>query len=173
MDIIQVGGFMQPFPHHYDVTVTALPDGDIQVGIDDVPPLATATPREFDGPGNRWSPEAMLVGAVADCFALTFRGLARHAKLAWSSLACDAAGTLERRDGVVRFTHIHLHASLSVPPGVDEAAAVALLQKAEDRCLVSRSLNASVHLEPRVVVLRPCCAQVQFPQHDGKVGAAG
>jgi organic hydroperoxide reductase OsmC/OhrA len=164
---------MQPFPHHYDVTVTAVPEGDIQVGIDDVPPLATASPREFDGPGGRWSPETMLVGAVADCFALTFRGLARNAKLTWLSLECDATGTLERRDGAVRFTHVHLHASLSVPTGVDEAAAVALLQKAEDRCLVSRSLNATVDLEPRVVVLRPCCSQVQFPQHDGPGGTAG
>jgi organic hydroperoxide reductase OsmC/OhrA len=157
---------MQPFPHHYDVTATAVPEGDVHLGIDAVPPLATATPPEFDGPGNRWSPEALLVGAVADCFVLTFRGLARVAKLPWTSLECDATGTLERVDGVTRFTRLHLHASLSVPPGSDEAAAVAMLQKAEDRCLVSRSLTAVVHLEPRVVVLRPCCAQVQFPQHD-------
>ena len=158
---------MQTFPHHYEVTATALPDGDIHLGIDDVPPLATATPRQFDGPGNRWSPEALLVGAVADCFSLTFRGLARVAKLPWSSLECDATGTLDRQDGVVRFTHVHLHASLSVPPGVDVAAARQVLQKAEDRCLVSRSLNAVVHLEAQVSVLAPCCAQVQFPEHDG------
>jgi len=157
---------MQPFPHHYDVTATAVPDGDVHLGIDDVPALATTTPREFDGPGNRWSPESLLVGAVADCFVLTFRGLARVAKLPWASLECDATGTLDRVDGVTRFTHVHLHASVSVPPGTDEAAALTVLQKAEDRCLVSRSLNATVHLEPRVIVLRPCCAKVQFPQHD-------
>ena len=159
---------MQPLPHHYEVTATAVADGDVHVGVEDVPPLATATPREFDGPGNRWSPEALLVAAVADCFTLTFRGLARAAKLSWTSLECDATGTLDRQEGVVRFTHVHLHASLSVPPGVDEAAAKALLQKAEDRCLVSRSLTATVHLESRVTVLRPCCAQVQFPQHEGE-----
>lgn len=159
---------MQPFPHHYEVTATAAAEGDVHVGVEDVPPLATATPREFDGPGSRWSPEALLVAAVADCFTLTFRGLARGAKLSWASLECDATGTLDRQDGVVRFTHIHLHASLSVPPGVDEAAASALLAKAEARCLVSRSLIATVHLESRVTVLRPCCAKVQFPQHEGE-----
>lgn len=164
---------MQPFPHHYDVTATAVPEGDIHVGTDDVPPLATAAPREFDGPGGRWSPEAMLVAAVADCFSLTFRGLAKKEKLTWSSLECDASGTLDRQGGVIRFTHVHLHASLSVPPGTDEQAAARLLQKAEERCLVSRSLNAPVHLEPRVIVQRPCCGRVQFPEHDGKVGTAG
>lgn len=164
---------MQPFPHHYEVTATAVPDGDVHIGADDVPPLATATPREFDGPGGRWSPEALLVGAVADCFILTFRGLARNARLPWSSLECDATGTLDRPDGVSRFTHLYLHASLSVPPGADVGAARALLQKAEDRCLVSRSLNATVHLEPRVTVLSPCCTQVQFPQHEGEAVRRG
>jgi organic hydroperoxide reductase OsmC/OhrA len=157
---------MKTFPHHYAVTAVAAPEGDVQLGADDVPPLVTTTPPEFDGPGGRWSPEALLVAAVADCFALTFRGLARVSKLPWQSLECDATGTLDRQDGVTRFTQIHLHASLTVPPGVDEAGAGRLLQKAEDRCLVSRSLNATVHLESRVTVLRPCCADVESTQHD-------
>ena len=159
---------MQDFPHHYDVTATAAPEGDVHLGADGLPALATATPREFGGPGDRWSPEALLVGAVADCFILTFRGVARASNLQWSSLDCDATGTLDRVNGVTRFTDVHLHASLKVPPGVDEALAKRLLQKAEDRCLVSRSLNATIHLESYVTVLHPCCAQVQFPQHDGE-----
>jgi len=158
---------MQAFPHHYDVTAIGAPDGDVQLGSDDIPALATATPPEFDGPGGRWSPEALLVGAVADCFILTFRGIARASKLTWTSLECDATGTLDRQDGATRFTHVHLHASLTVPPGVDGDLATRLLQKAEDRCLVSRSLNATVHLESTVTELRPCCAQVQSTQHDG------
>jgi peroxiredoxin-like protein len=164
---------MQPFPHRYEVTATAVPDGDVHLGTDDVTPLPTATPREFDGPGERWSPESLLVGAVADCFVLTFRGLARKAGLSWSSLECDATGTLNRQDAVTRFTHVHLHASLSVPAGGDVNAAKALLRLAEERCLISRSLNASVHLESRVTVLLPCCTQVQFPQHEAEVARRG
>jgi len=143
---------MQPFPHHYDVTATGVPDGDVHLRVADVPPLATATPREFDGPGNRWSPEALLVGAVADCFVLTFRGLARAAKLPWTSLECAATGTLDRQDGVTRFTHVRLRADLGIPPDGDREAAARLLQRAEDRCLVSRSLTAAVHLESTVTV---------------------
>jgi organic hydroperoxide reductase OsmC/OhrA len=160
---------MQDFPHHYEVTATAVPNGDVQIGADGIPALTTASPPEFDGPGGRWSPEALLVGAVADCFSLTFRGIARASQLPWTSLECDATGTLDRQDGVTRFTHVHLHASLTVPPGVDEGLAARLLQKAEDRCLVSRSLNAAIHLESRVTVLRSCCAQVQSSQHDAGV----
>ena len=161
---------MQAFPHHYAVTAAAGLEGDVQIGGDDLPLLVTDSPREFDGPGGRWSPEAMLVAAVADCFVLTFRGIARKSNLAWTTLECDATGTLDRQDGVVRFTHVHLHASLKVPPGVDAGLATRLLEKAEERCLISRSLTATVHLEPRVTVLRPCCAQVQSTQHEAAVG---
>lgn len=63
---------MQPFPQHYEVTATAVPDGDVHLGTGDVPPLA-----------------------------------------------------------------------------------------------------APVHLEARVAVLLPCCAQVQFPQHEGEGRRAG
>jgi peroxiredoxin-like protein len=155
---------MQTFPHHYAVTAVAATEGDIQIGADGIPALTTATPREFDGPGDRWSPETLLVAAVADCFALTFRGIARASKVAWASLECDATGTLDRQEGITRFTHVHLHASLTVPPETDVELAERLLRKAEDRCLISRSLNGSVHLEPRVTVLRPCCAPAQ-PAH--------
>src|SRR5215510_7751370 len=109
--------------------------GDVQVGSGDLPALATASPREFDGPGDRWSPETLLTGAVADCFILTFRAIARASKLVWHDLECDATGTLDRVDGVTRFTAVDLHARLAVPPGVDEALAARLLHKAEERCL--------------------------------------
>jgi len=147
---------MQNFPHHYAVTAAAWPEGDVQIGAEGLPTLTTATPREFDGPGDRWSPETLLVAAVADCFALTFRGIARRSKLSWTSLECDATGTLDRIDGVTRFTHVHLHANLIASPGTSVELATRVLQKAEDRCLVSRSLTASVHLEPRVTIQPGC-----------------
>jgi len=144
---------MQNFPHHYDVTASALADGDVRLSSEALPPLKTASPREFGGPGDRWSPETLLTGAVADCFILTFRAIARASKLAWHSLECGATGTLDRVDGVTRFTHVQLHATLTVPPGVDEALAERLLHKAEERCLISRSLNAVVHLDAQVTAL--------------------
>src|SRR5262245_36900497 len=119
---------MLNFPHHYDATASASPEGDVRLGSGDLPIFATASPREFDGPGDRWSPETLLVGAVADCFILTFRAIARASKLPWLTLHCDAAGTLDRVDGVTRFTHVDLRATLAVPEGVDTAAAARLLQ---------------------------------------------
>jgi hypothetical protein len=40
-----------------------------------------AAPAEFGGPGDQWSPESLLAGAIASCFALTFRFVARAQKV--------------------------------------------------------------------------------------------
>ena len=139
---------MQTFPHHYHVRAAGTAEGaGVELAGNGLSGFATAPPAEFGGPGDRWSPETLLVGAVADCFVLTFRGVARASKLEWLSLACDASGTLDRIDGVVRFTAIDLHARLVVPPGGDEALARRVLEKAERGCLIANSLTAERHLE--------------------------
>jgi organic hydroperoxide reductase OsmC/OhrA len=152
---------MQPFPHHYEVTAIAVPDGDVHLGIEDVPPLATTTPREFDGPGGRWSPEALLVGAVADCFILTFRAIAKASRLSWLSLDCDVTGTLDRVDRVTQFTRFDMRAHLVVPAGEDTDRARLALDRAERGCLISSSLKAPVGLDATVEMAQP--AELKLP----------
>jgi uncharacterized OsmC-like protein len=92
------------------------------------------------------------VGAVADCFVLTFRAIARAARLTWDTLDCEADGTLDRVERVPQFTAFRIRAFLKVPPGtsVDEARRV--LARAEEHCLISNSLKASCEFEGHVDV---------------------
>lgn len=131
---------MQAHPHRYDVHAAADAEGSVLVRSEGLPTLATAPPPQYGGPGDQWSPETLLVAATADCFILTFRAIAAASKLPWRRLGCDAEGVLDRRDGVVRFTELHLRARLVVPPGVDAERAKRLLEKAEAACLVTNSL---------------------------------
>jgi peroxiredoxin-like protein len=141
---------MHPFPHRYSVAAVANPEGDPALESDRLPSLTTATPVEFDGPGDRWSPETLLVAAVADCFVLTFRAIARASKLPWLSLRCDVVGTVDRIERVTQFTGFSVRASLRVPPGTNEEQAKRLMARAEQSCLVTNSLKAGVHLETEV-----------------------
>ncbi|WP_410959978.1 OsmC family protein, partial [Salmonella sp. SAL4434] len=75
---------MQAFPHRYRVKGSGSVTGDVELIAAGLPPLRSESPAEFDGPGDRWSPETLLVGAVADCFLLTFRAIARASKLSWT-----------------------------------------------------------------------------------------
>jgi organic hydroperoxide reductase OsmC/OhrA len=141
---------MQDFPHRYSASARADAEGDVAVESARLPSLVSAPPAEFGGPGDRWSPETLLVAAVADCFILTFRAIARASKLDWVSLQCEVEGILDRVERVTQFTEFRVHATLRVPPGTDEARAQRLLERSEQGCLVTNSLKAKSHLSTAI-----------------------
>ena len=142
---------MQSFPHHYKVVAAAELDGDVSLMGDGLDSIPSAPPVEFGGPGNRWSPETLLVAAVADCFILSFRAIARTSKFPWITLNCEVEGTLERGEGKTSFTEFVLHATLHVPPDTNEERAHRILQKAEESCLITNSLSGTIHLDAAVL----------------------
>jgi organic hydroperoxide reductase OsmC/OhrA len=145
---------MHPFPHQYRVSATAATaDKEVALEGDGLPALSSAPPAEFDGPGDRWSPETLLVASVADCFVLTFRAIAAASSLPWTALSCEVHGTVDRIDRVTQFTAFDVRAHLSVPPGTDEERATRLLEKAENSCLVTNSLKARPRLEATISVV--------------------
>jgi len=143
---------MQQLPHHYRACASAPPNGEVALESPRLPTLLSAAPEEFGGPGDRWSPETLLVAAMADCFILTFRSVARAAKLSWLSLRCDVEGTLERVERSTRFTRFSLRATLDVAEGTSPAEAHRALERAEAACLISSSLVGATHLDAIVSV---------------------
>ena len=142
---------MHPFPHRYVVNAAVRPDGDVPLSTEGVRVIESAPPKEFDGPGNQWSPEGLLTAAVADCFVLSFRAIAAASKYAWTSLDARTEGTLDRVEGKMRFTRFDTHAKLHVPEGSDMERAKKLLEKAEQTCLVANSLSSERHLRVEVL----------------------
>lgn len=145
---------MQSLPHHYRVSASSAVDGDVMLSAPGLEPIPSAAPAEFGGPGNRWSPESLLVAAVADCFVLSFRAVARASRFEWFVLDCDVEGTLERKDGLNQFTRFATRARLEVPDGADVERARKLLEKAEQLCLITNSLKGECDLTVDVQ-LRP------------------
>jgi organic hydroperoxide reductase OsmC/OhrA len=137
---------MQDLPHHYQVSAQSGTEGDVSLSTAGVPALPSSAPVEFGGPGGRWSPETLLVAAVADCFVLSFRAIARASRLPWAALQCDVDGTLARVDGKTKFTEFAIQASLQLPAGGDADKARSLLAKAEASCLITNSMTARIHL---------------------------
>jgi peroxiredoxin-like protein len=139
---------MKPLPHRYEVRIAGGPGAYAQVSSGGVPDLRTAPPFEFDGPGDAWSPEQLLLAAVEACFVMTFRAVAAASRLEVTSLAVDAEGIVAHVDGRTRFTEIVLRPRVVTPAGVDAVRLRRALEKAERACLVSASLATPVRLEP-------------------------
>lgn len=144
---------MQPLPHLYSVAASGPASGALTLSAAGVPSLLSAAPREFDGPGDQWSPELLLVAAIAGCFILTFRAVARASHLEWAQLECTVEGTLERVEGVMQFSSVVTRARLTVPAGSAAATCIRVLEKAEHGCLVANSLRSKRELKTEVVQL--------------------
>ena len=141
---------MHDFPHHYAVTASMDPDAHVRLSSKGLDVLESAAPSEFGGPGDKWSPETLLVAAVADCFVLSFRAIARASRFDWRALECQVDGTLDRQDGSTQFTAFAVRATLTVPQGTDESRARKLLDKAEHSCLITNSLKAAATLDTTI-----------------------
>jgi peroxiredoxin-like protein len=143
---------MQAFPHHYKVEAKAGFTGNVVLSGAALPSLDSAPPAAFDGPGNLWSPEDLLVASVADCYILSFRAISQMSKLSWTSLECRVEGILDRVERVTQFTAFKISARLEIGDEKDRERAERLLQKAEENCLIANSLKAAPSLETEVAV---------------------
>lgn len=143
----------EKLPHEYFVSADASSEGTVSVNSDGLRTLATTSPPQFGGPEGYWSPETLLVAAIANCYILTFRAVARASRFEWHSLSCSVKGVLDRVDRKTRFTEYHVKAILHVPPGADEEKARKLLDKANTGCLITNSLNGTEYVDVKVIVV--------------------
>lgn len=144
---------MQDFPHHYKTTAAARHDSHVELTSPGLEALESAGPPEFGGPGDLWSPETLLSAAIADCFILSFRAIARASDFEWISLRCDVDAVLEKIEKVTQFTEIRETVVLEVPAGSDEAKAMRLLERAERICLITNSMTGTTQLDATVRVV--------------------
>lgn len=161
---------MKPYPHHYIASASAGAIGNVLISAPTLPRLETAPPPELDGPGGTWSPETLLCAAVADCFVLTFRGIARAAHFNWIALDCRVEGVLERVADTSQFTGFVTVVRLTLPASADHARARLLLGRAEHACLIANSLRGERTLSVELATVEtkndaPDCPR-QNPGHE-------
>lgn len=112
------------------------------------PEVHVATPPEFKGHEDTWSPEDLFVASANVCLMTTFLAVAERAGLAFSAYESTAEGRLELVEGKFQFTAITIRPSITLQSGGDTVKAKELIEKAEQNCLISNSMRASVTLEP-------------------------
>lgn len=118
-----------------------------------------ATPPEFGGEAEMWSPETFFLAAVASCFISTFRSISEYSKFDSVALDVTVDGKIEKEQGGFRFTEVVVRPVLTVATDEDTDKGLKLLLKSESVCLVSRSLNSKIVLEPLVQVSKLVAAE--------------
>ena len=128
------------------------PKEGVLTSSDDLPKLDVASPPEFGGPGRTWSPEHLFVAALSSCLMTTFRTIATLSNLDIVEYSDDAVGHLVREDSLYRIASVTLRPRIVIadPEKIEKVSR--LIEKAERACLVSRSVNAEIVIEPTVQV---------------------
>jgi organic hydroperoxide reductase OsmC/OhrA len=111
-----------------------------------------AAPPAFGGLEGRWTPEDLLLGALASCYTTTFRTLAEYSKFVYTDLQVEVVGVISKAETGYSFVEVSICANLIVPQEAEQERAVNLLHKAKGLCLVSRALAIRQKFEPKVRV---------------------
>jgi organic hydroperoxide reductase OsmC/OhrA len=145
---------MKSLPHEYEVGLQGASAGYATLSAHGLPKLTAAPPPQYDGPGDAWSPEHLLLASVSACFLFTFRALAKASKLDLFDVDIRTTGTVARESGVTRFTEIVVHANVTAQAAADVDRLHRAIEQTERHCLVSSSLTTPVRVQ--VTVHEPC-----------------
>lgn len=107
-------------------------------------------PPEFGGMEGRWTPEDLLMTALASCFTTTFHAIAGFSKFAYTDLAVEAEATVRKTDSGYGFSEIVIRPRLTIANEEQRETAIRLLQKSEGLCLVSRALAVAPKVEAQI-----------------------
>ena len=112
-------------------------------------------PTEFGGLEGRWTPEELLLAAVAGCYTTTLRAIAGTAQFDFTDLQVEASGTIRKAEsGGYSFTEIVIRPSLKISSGEERDRALDLLKRAEKLCLVSRAIGTTLKFEPQLEIIK-------------------
>jgi len=107
--------------------------------------------EELGGLQGRWTPEQLLLCALAACFTTTFHEVARAAKFDFTDLEVEIEGSVRRnRTTGCSFTEILMRPRLTVQTEDLCEAGLGLLRRAKALCMISRAISVPQTLEPYV-----------------------
>ena len=124
-----------------------LTDHTIEVAIE------VASPPEFGGPDGLWSPEHLYVASISACLMTTYQAIATVSGVDVLEYTDHATGHLQRdEDRRYRMDRITLRPRIVVKASQRDRA-LRLVDKAEAACLISRSVNSEILVEPDLHVI--------------------
>ena len=109
-------------------------------------------PPQFGGVEGRWTPEDLLLSAVASCYTTTFRAIAERSKFEYTDLEVEVQGTVHRADSGYQFSEIIMRPNLTISCEEGRERALVLLRKAEALCLISRALSITLTVASRIQI---------------------
>ena len=110
-------------------------------------------PKEFGGLEGVWTPEELLLAALAGCFTTTLRTMAGKVQFDITDLEVQASGTVRKSAFGYVFSEIVIRPNLKIACSDEQEHALDLLERTERLCLVSRAIDVPLRFEPKIEVI--------------------
>jgi peroxiredoxin-like protein len=123
--------------------------------------LQFTAPVAFGGLEGRWTPEDLLLNAIASCYTTTFHVVAEHSELAYSDLEVEVEGIIQKTGSGYSFDEIIIRPTLAIGGEQEKMQALRLLEKAKTLCLVSRAVSVRQKFQPHLLVGEARVAAIQ------------
>jgi organic hydroperoxide reductase OsmC/OhrA len=136
---------MIKFPMKFEVEARA-PSGVSSQWIaqgDQLPPIPSAIPPEFMGPGGGYSPEDLFGISVLNCLIALYKVYCEKSKVAFQEIKGKAVLTADKDVSSASFYISHIEIFLDVSGASDMEKARKLLDSAIKDCPISNSIKAA------------------------------
>jgi osmotically inducible protein OsmC len=122
--------------------------GTLTSGSGALDQLAVTWASRTERPDGKTSPEELIAGAHASCFAMAFALVLGENKTPPERVAVSAACTFDEVEGAPRITTVELTVGAQVP-GLEAALLEQMVGRAADLCPVSNALRGNVEISVR------------------------
>ena len=115
---------------------------------DKLPPIPSAIPPEFMGPGGGYSPEDLFAISVVNCMIATYKVYCEKSKVSFDEIKTRTVLTVDKNASEPSFYMSHLEFFIDVSGCSDPERGKKLLEAAIKDCAVSNSIKSakSFHL---------------------------
>jgi organic hydroperoxide reductase OsmC/OhrA len=107
-----------------------------------LPPILSAIPPEFMGPGGGYSPESLFGIAVLNCLIATFKVYCEKSKVTFGEIKGKAAVIVDKEPSATTIYISHVKISLDVTGASDVEKTERLLDAAIKDCAISNSIKS-------------------------------
>lgn len=135
---------MAKFPMYFEVEANALSGISSQwtAQTDSLPPIPSAIPPEFMGPGGGYSPEDLFAIAVVNCVIATFKVYAEKGKLSFQNVQGKGRLTVDKLPLNGSFGMTKIDITLDIKGASDGELAKKTMEQSIKDCAVSNSIKS-------------------------------
>jgi organic hydroperoxide reductase OsmC/OhrA len=138
---------------HYTTTIQWTGERTALLSGERKPDISVASPLEFKGIPNVWTPEDLFVASLNICQMNTFVAYIRKKGIILISYRSEAEGTLDFAGGKYRFINVRILPEITVKGSVTKADIMQIVRDAHEGCIIANSVEVDVVVRPSITII--------------------